>query len=90
LNGANASGDRRYPNNVTTWVNVAAEDDYICHDQTLSDDYAEMKDLKLVESIGDERVYNLAVREGASNPHNELGYLVLPTVSAAVAEWLAA
>lgn len=48
-----------------------------------------MKELKLVKSIGDQRVYNLAVREGASNPHNELGYLVLPAVSAA-AEWLAA
>jgi hypothetical protein len=90
LNGANANGDRRYPNNVSNWVNVAAEDDYICHDQTLSDDYVEMKDLKLIKSIDDERVYNLAVREGASNPHNELGYLVLPTVSAVVAEWLAA
>lgn len=33
LNGANATGDRRYPNNLTNWVNVAAEDDYICHDR---------------------------------------------------------
>jgi hypothetical protein len=90
LNGSGASGERRYPNNVVEWVNFAAEDDYISHDQVLADDYAEMKQLGLVKSIIDERVYNLAVREGKSNPHNELGYLIHPSVSTRVAEWLAA
>lgn len=90
LNGSGASGERRYPNNVVEWVNIAAEDDYISHDQVLADDYAEMKQLGLVKSIADERIYNLAVREGKSNPHNELGYLIHPAVSSRVAEWLAA
>lgn len=90
LKGAAASGERRYPNNIVDWVNVAAEDDYISHDQVLADDYAEMKRLKLLKSIRDERIYNLAVRDGASNPHNELGYLIHPTVVARVAKWLEA
>ncbi len=90
LKGAGASGERRYPNNVVEWVNIAAEDDYISHDQMLADDYAEMKKLGLVKSITDERIYNLAVREGKSNPHNEIGYIIHPSVSAQVAAWLAA
>lgn len=90
LKGAGASGERRYPNNVAEWVNIAAEDDYISHDQILADDYAQMKKLGLVKSITDERIYNLAVREGKSNPHNELGYLIHPVVAARVAAWLAA
>lgn len=49
-----------------------------------------MKKLGLVKSITDERIYNLAVREGQSNSHNEIGYILHPTVSAHVAGWLAA
>jgi hypothetical protein len=89
LKGAEADGERRYPANVVDWVNIAAEDDYISHDQALADDYVEMKKLGLVKSIVDERIYNLAVREGESNPHNELGYLVHPAVAAQVGKWLA-
>ncbi|MGI9202024.1 MAG: hypothetical protein ACR2QL_13255, partial [Woeseiaceae bacterium] len=28
-----------YPKNVISWHNIAAEDDYICHDNTLADDF---------------------------------------------------
>lgn len=84
LKGASISGQRRYPNNVKRWVNIAAEDDYICHDEIIADDYADMQ----TDSITDERVYNLAVREGASNPHNELGYLLHPAVTKHVGKWL--
>lgn len=86
--GAQAKGRLRYPTNVLAWHNVSAEDDYLCHDHTLADDYREMLDLRLVSSIRDFHVYNLAVRYGRSNPHSSVGYLVHPRVTQIVADWL--
>lgn len=88
LKGSRIAGDRRYPHNIRRWVNVAAEDDFISHDEDVANDYAEMKKRKLVTAIVDEQIYNLAVRDGKSNPHHENGYLVHPTVARHVAQWL--
>lgn len=88
LKGARADRQRRYPHNIQRWINVAAEDDYISHDETVADDYRRMLRWNLIESIEDHRVYNLAVRFDRSNPHHSGGYLIHPVVSAAVAEWL--
>ncbi len=88
LKGASATGERRYPNNVETWLNFSAEDDFISHDQVLADDFSEMQELGLVDSITDEGIYNLSVREGQSNPHHESGYLIHPKVVAALLDWL--
>jgi hypothetical protein len=90
LDGADVKGLERYPSNVVAWCNVAAEDDYVCHDETVENDYREMLAARLVSRIDDARIYNLALRYGRSNPHNALGYLVHPRVSRTVAEWLAA
>lgn len=86
--GAQSKGRGRYPTNVLTWHNVSAEDDYLCHDNTLADDYREMLNLRLVSSIRDYRIYNMAVRYGKSNPHSSLGYLIHPRVTKIVADWL--
>ena len=86
--GAQSKGRGRYPTNVLTWHNVSAEDDYLCHDGTLADDYREMLNLRLVSSIRDYHIYNLAVRYGKSNPHSSVGYLVHPRVTKIVADWL--
>ena len=88
LEGAGADGAARYPNNILSWVNVAAEDDYVCHDDRLADDYADMLEQRLVSRIEDVRIYNLAVRYGRSNPHNAFGYLTHPRISRAIARWL--
>lgn len=88
LKGQRASGARRYPANVREWINVAAVGDYISHDRTVRDDYRAMPELGLIESIEDHRIYNLAVRHGKSNPHPGVGYLIHPTVIAAIADWL--
>lgn len=88
LKGARAGGARRYPANVRHWHNVAAEDDYISHDSTLADDYRDMVAAGLLESITDHRIYNLALRDGKSNPHHGLGYLVHPTVAGLIANWI--
>jgi hypothetical protein len=73
---------------VLAWHNVSAEDDYLCHDNTLADDYREMLKLRLVSSIRDYHIYNLAVRYGKSNPHSSVGYLVHPRVTKIIADWL--
>jgi hypothetical protein len=86
--GAQSKGRGRYPMNVIAWHNVSAEDDYLCHDNTLADDYREMLSLRLVSSIRDYQIYNLAVRYGRSNPHSSVGYLIHPRVTKLVADWL--
>lgn len=86
LRGAGASGLRRYPHNVKRWVNFAAEDDFISHDEDVGNDFKEMN--KLGTIIDDHDIYNLAIREGKSNPHNSSGYLVHPAVIKAVGDFL--
>jgi hypothetical protein len=94
LKGASLEGDRRYPANINRWINIAAEDDYISHDSEVANDFKEMRKLKLIKSIEDRFIYNLAVRrnlttgEEVSNPHNELGYLIHPETIKAIAQWL--
>ena len=86
--GAQSKGRGRYPTNVLAWHNVSAEDDYLCHDNTLADDYGEMLNLRLVSTIRDYRIYNMAVRYGKSNPHSSVGYLIHPRVAKILADWL--
>lgn len=88
LFGASKKGDNRYPTNIVSWYNVSAEDDYLCHDNTLADDFKYMMKRKLVSNIKDYRIYNLAVRYGKSNPHNSMGYLIHPRMAALVSRWL--
>lgn len=88
LDGANAEATGRYPANIVSWINVAAEDDYVSHDASLRNDYRTMLDERLISRIEDVRIYNLAIRYGRSNPHCVFGYLIHPRVSRAVARWL--
>lgn len=88
LLGATASGINRYPANILHWNNVTAEDDYISHDNTVANDYRTMLQNRLVSSIDDETILNLAVRYGRSNAHNATGYLLNPNVSRVIADAL--
>ena len=90
LLGAKEKLDARFPSNVISWHNVAAEDDYACHDNTLADDFKKMLDKRLVSAVKDYRIYNLAVRYGKSNPHSSVGYYIHPRVAKIVADWLKA
>ncbi len=89
LKGSRASGSRRYPTLIRAWENFAAEDDYISYDETLTDDYENMKHYGMVDSVSDHRLYNLAVRDGKSNPHHGVGYLIHPKFINVLARWLA-
>lgn len=88
LLGAREKGLRRYPSNVVSWYNISAEDDYLCHDNTLADDFRDMLKQKQVSKIKDYRIYNLAVRFGKSNPHSSVGYLIHPRVAQIISAWL--
>ncbi|MBU2488376.1 MAG: hypothetical protein KKA60_03200 [Proteobacteria bacterium] len=88
LKGYHASGARQYPSCVNRWINVRAEDDYIAGERDCAEEFSEMKEHGLVEDIQDFTIYNLAVRQGRSNPHCSLGYLIHPAVSLAVADWV--
>ena len=88
LRGAGEGNARRYPGNVVNWLNIAAEDDFLCHDRAVANDYRAMLALRLASRIEDASIYNMALRYGRSNPHNVLGYLVHPRVARALAEAL--
>ena len=88
LRGAKESAKRRYPTNVTEWVNVAAEDDYISHDKTVKDDYQAMVKGRQISRILDYKIYNLTCRFGESNPHSALGFLCHPRIAKLVSDWL--
>ena len=89
LLGAKERDENRFPSNVISWQNLAAEDDYACHDTTLADDFKKMMVQKRVSAVHDYRIFNLAVRYGKSNPHSSVGYYIHPRLSKIIADWLA-
>ncbi len=88
LAGAKQKPAARFPTNVLHWRNVAAEDDYCCHDMTLADDFKKMMQQRLISAVRDYRVYNLAVRYGSSNPHSSVGYYIHPRMAKIAMDWL--
>ena len=88
LQGADQAADNRFPMVLNAWHNIAAEDDYVCHDKTVADDYRAMLKQKLIGDIRDYTIYNLSVRYGRSNPHSSAGYLIHPRMAQLLADWL--
>ena len=88
LLGAREKSAAKFPANVISWHNVAAEDDYTCHDNTIADDFKVMLQERIVSAVHDYKVFNLAVRYGKSNPHSSIGYFIHPRVSKIIADWL--
>jgi hypothetical protein len=85
---AGRGADVSYPDLINNWLNVAAEDDFVCHDETMENDYRAMLEHKLVSRIRDFRIYNLAESFGRSNPHSALGYLIHPRMARILNDWL--
>ncbi len=77
-----------YPDLVNHWLNVAAEDDHVCHDETMANDFKAMLEQKLISRIHDFQIYNLTERFGRSNPHGSFGYLVHPRMGRILNDWL--
>lgn len=77
-----------FPNLLINWFNLAAEDDPVCHDETVANDFSAMLNERHISRIQDYHVYNLAERYGRSDPHDVLGYLVHPRTVSLLADWL--
>lgn len=88
LLGAGKKSTGSCPTNIISWHNVAAEDDYACHDNTVADDFKLMLQQRVASTIRDYHVYNLAVRYGKSNPHSSIGYYIHPRTAKIVVDWL--
>lgn len=88
LKGKDANGIRRFPINIQQWSNVAAEDDFIAYDQKLENDFRLMVEMGILDSITDHKIYNLAIRNGKSNPHHSAGYLISPTMARLISNWI--
>lgn len=81
--------ERRFPVNLTRWHNIAAEDDFLCHDKTVADDFGAMLQRRQISELVDHHVYNLSVRYGRSAPGHSAGYLAHPRTTELLARWLA-
>ncbi|MFM2598118.1 hypothetical protein [Vibrio fortis] len=90
LKGSRLKGDKKYPLNIQQWINISAEDDFISHDSEIKNDYKEMLELGLVPGGMKDiyPIYNLNIRNGKSNPHASIGYLIHPEFIAVLDEWL--
>ncbi|MCH8058962.1 MAG: hypothetical protein IIA11_00745 [Proteobacteria bacterium] len=87
LQGHRESGSRRYPDNIRRWINLTAVGDLTAIDPVLSDDFAAMIDLGLVEGIDDRELHNYFRLVGELNVHAEYGYLVHAETAKIVTEW---
>ena len=86
LGGAH-TGERRYPRNIRRWINLSAVGDLTAIDPTLADDFGQMSELGLVESITDLRLDNWFRLDGAFNAHAEYGYLANGKTARIVGSW---
>lgn len=87
IKGSGASGRDRYPDNVRRWKNLAAIGDLTALDRRLADDFEEMLELGLVESIEDAPLLTYFRLDGVLNVHAEYGYLVHERTARTVVEW---
>lgn len=85
---ADSTAAATYPNMLVNWFNIAAEDDFVCHDETVANDFSAMLKNHVISRIEDFNIYNLAVRFGRSNPHNAIGYLIHPRMIKLLSDWL--
>jgi hypothetical protein len=87
IKGSSETGLDRYPGNIRRWKNMAAVGDLTSLDRALANDFAEMLELGLVESIEDEPLLTYFHLDGALNVHAEYGYLVHEKTARTVVEW---
>ena len=86
---AGESGARQYPTNIRRWANLAAVGEMTALDRTFADDYREMSDLGLVESITDETGLQTYFRgPDGLNVHKCYGYMANQQTGATLATWL--
>ena len=89
LLGHHFRGKMHYPTNIRRWINLSAVGDITALDRCFHDDYREMLELGLVDSIEDHcgDIYNAFRDNDGLNCHRSYGYLVNPSVGKIVADW---
>ncbi len=88
LLGTNHRGEMRYPTNIRRWKNLSAVGELTALDRAFADDFSEMIDLGLVESIEDQGdLLNFFRGPDGLNVHKCYGYLINEKVGATIAEW---
>lgn len=89
LAGHDYTDIKKYPSNIHHWVNISAEGDITALDRIFADDFSEMIELGLIDSIEDhcEGIYNFFRNEEGLNCHRSYGYLVNPAVGKVIADW---
>lgn len=87
LKGAGREGRDRFPDNIRRWRNLAAIGDLTAIDPFLANDFADIVQLGLVESLDDAALYNYFRLFGELNVHSEYGYLVNAVTARTVADW---
>jgi hypothetical protein len=89
LYDADEHEDGVYPTGIIRdWENISAEDDFICHDPTISDDFKAMKRDGHLKSMKDTKIYNFWMGAENTNPHKFYGYLDNPTVARRIVRWM--
>lgn len=91
LYDANEDEDGKYPRHIIRdWVNIAARDDFVCHDEAIRDDFKPMLKKGYVESIKDinRGVHTFWKGQQGTNPHKLYGYLDHPKVAKQIASWI--
>jgi len=87
LQGKSESIERRYPNNVRHWVNLTSVGDLTAIKPSLANEFGEMLELGLVDSIEDADLYNYFRLDGELNVHAEYGYLANDVTAKVVTDW---
>lgn len=87
IKGAGNTGREQFPDNVRRWSNLTAAGDMTAIDPRLADDFSEMIELGMVESIDDTEIYTGFRLDGQLNVHAEYGYLANEKTAHTIVEW---
>ena len=85
--GHDREAAERYPDNIRRWTNLAAVGELTAIDRVLANDFGEMLELDLLESLEDVDLFTYFRLDGQLNVHAEYGYLVSETCGRVVADW---
>jgi len=85
---AKSTGKRRYPHNIQRWVNLSAVGEMTALDRTFADDYREMLELGLIDTIEDQINLQTYFRGPQGlNVHKCYGYMANEKTGAVIADW---
>lgn len=89
LYDSNERDDGKYPKNIINqWLNIAAEDDFVSHDEKIANDFRGMQQRRYAKIKDLPKIYNFWTGTDGSNPHKFYGYLDNPTVAKQLAGWI--